>query len=156
MSTHLAVYVLQPTSRLRVSIANGSGIVGSPTPSGDRIKIDYEGNLYRAADLQVYANRVATAAGRHVTNYGTVARAFVATSELALVGFWDSVEGGVQVTDIPLLAAWLGVQDVPPAELLATEARYEQRRSLQTALRSPDPTLRVFARREAGRLGIDL
>ena len=70
----LTVYV---PARPALHIRDGSGIVGSPGDEGGRVRIDYEGNIYGSPALRTYATRVFHAAGRHLTRYPTIARAWV-------------------------------------------------------------------------------
>jgi hypothetical protein len=151
----LAVYVLHPNSPLRFSIAHHSAIVGTPGENDpSQVRIDYEGDLYHASNLVTFADRVERAAGRHTTNYPTVARAWVQADSLVRVGSWDDREGLVHVEMPDALAAWLDVETVPEQEFRATGVHYEQRRELRQALHSPNPAVRQLARQEARRLNI--
>lgn len=102
----LKVYV--PISdTLLTRIAPGSGVVGSP--EGGRLRIDFEGNLYGAVNIKTYADRCYHAADRHRTRYPTVARMFVARSELAEVG--ELLDHGVvpnNAFSVDSLLTWLG------------------------------------------------
>jgi hypothetical protein len=127
------VYVPAPDSHLRQTIAAGSGIVGTPQDDG-RVLIDYEGNLYGAAQLNDYTARVYHAHDRHVwpsgldpakpaTGYPTVARALVEGSELLEVGSYDPDSRTILVSDAAALVAWtddvrvIGDQAVDVADL---------------------------------------
>lgn len=151
----LTVYVPAPTAPIRYTIATRSGIVGTPKDDG-QVRIDYEGNLHGASNIVTFADRVAQAAGRHTTNYPTIARAWVPSTNLVPVGRWDDTDGIVTVDNYEALAAWLHIETIPDGELLASGARYEHRRALVDALRSPDPAVRRFAAQEAKRLDLDL
>jgi hypothetical protein len=150
----LPIYV-PVAARIKASIRPGSGIVGSP--DGDRITIDYEGAIYDQAALVHFADRVAQAASRHVTNYPTVARMWVKPEDLAKVGTWDGLEGEVHLgrSGATALAAWLGVAHIAPDELLAGGARYEKRRAIKAALAGGDRIAIANARAYAAREHID-
>lgn len=151
----LTVYVPAPAAPIRYTIAARSGIVG--TPMGDsQVRIDYEGNIHGASSIVTFADRVAIAAGRHTTNYPTIARMWTDRAYLVPVGQWDERNGVVIVNNQEALAAWLDVETIPDNELVASGARYEHRRALLDALRSPDPAIRRFATHEAKRLNLDL
>lgn len=87
--TVLTVYVPNEASFLAKQIKPGSGIVGSPSgyahPEMSE-RIDYEGNLYGAMNMNTYTERVYHAAGRHVTKYPTVARVWCNPADLVRVG----------------------------------------------------------------------
>jgi hypothetical protein len=71
--------------------------------------IDYEGGRH-AANIKTFADRCLHAGGRHVEHYPTVARMFIADTELQLVGEFDGER--VTVSDIDALADWLQVDDL--------------------------------------------
>ena len=73
--------MLIPKSDSWARPVKGSGIVGSPTRDGLIIQVDYEGNLYHAANLRTFWERLFHAAGRHVTGYPTVAREYLAAGQ---------------------------------------------------------------------------
>jgi hypothetical protein len=100
-------------------IRDGSGIVGSPVAEGARLRIDNEGNVYASPALRTYATRVFHAAGRHLTRYPTVARAWVAPEALRAVGTWNHHTRHLSLSDEAAVAAWLGRSDgrVPAEEL---------------------------------------
>lgn len=159
MDLKLAVYILRTEALVRTTIAVGSGIVGPVSPdSAGRTLIDYEGNVYGSTNLIRFADRVANAASRHIERYPTVARAYVRASDLQRVGSWDAIEGNIELdsTNEAELAAWLGVSVIDPVELLATGARYEQRRDIRAALASGDPTQVAAARFYAHHHHIDI
>jgi len=119
--------------------------VGSPPPADpERIVIDYEGNLYGAANIVTFADRVCVAAERHTARDPTIARQYVHAGDLIAVGLWDSDEGVVQVTDPEPLAAWLGGV-IASRELLATAFRYQHRRQWRALLASANSAIRLFA-----------
>ncbi len=106
--------------------------------------------------MVTFADRVAIAAGRHTTDFPTIARMWTSQTYLVPVGQWDEGNGVVIVNNQEALAAWLNVETIPDSELVATGARYEHRRSLLDALRSPDPAVRRLTAQEAKRLNLDL
>jgi hypothetical protein len=118
----LAVYV-PAAHRDVLSIREGSGIVGatSPEPVTGRVVIDYEGNLYGAANVRTWADRVLQAEGRHRVQYPTVAREAVRPDALVRVGTLhdesDRVTPRLWVTDRQPLADYLGL-DVASDEFL--------------------------------------
>lgn len=118
MHERLAVYVPDPDAPAEVAlqthaIIEGSGIVGTPTVPDDPespILLDYEGGLYEQEQFKVYANRVAHAHGRHVTEYPTVARRLVRCDAVKQIG-WFYPRHGVDVEDaagLMAIAKWLG------------------------------------------------
>ena len=120
MGARLAVYVPAPASRLPWLVAKKSGIVGSPDAEDpSRIVIDYEGNLYHAANVRTYADRVRIAAGRHQERYPTVARRSVPAKDLVQIGWWLS-EGFLEITYMEALTCYWG-GPVDQKELLVSE-----------------------------------
>jgi len=120
LPSSLAVFVPAPESRLPFLIAAKSGIVGSPDPDdATRVVIDYDGDLYHAANVRTYADRVRVAAGRHKDRYPTVARRSVPAMDLVQVGWWLS-EGFLEITDMEALTGYRGTP-VDRKELLVTE-----------------------------------
>lgn len=116
----LDVYVPRPGSDLEEAVWAGSGIVGSPEGSTDRLRVDFEGDqdLYPC-----FADRVRRAAERHQWSrrhregYPTRACAHVGPTEVIRVGRYDSEEGRVVVVDEAALERWLGVDELPDREL---------------------------------------
>lgn len=97
-STELVVYVpASPQMAAQLGIAAGSGIVGSPVSPGGRVMVDFEGNLYGAANIVTFADRVRHAADRHATGYPTVARRFVPAESLTAIGSYHA--GRVELHD---------------------------------------------------------
>lgn len=92
MSRTLTIYIPKPGSAIERQLAPGSGIVGEPHPSG--VLLHYEGNLYGAANLQRYEERLKHAAGRLVGRYPTVAMMLLPAAEaadaLVAVGEYDA------------------------------------------------------------------
>lgn len=124
-------------------IAAGSGIVG--VPAGDRIFIHYEGNLYRSENIKTFADRCHHAADRHFARYPTIARAHVRPESFHRIGYLNVVWGEVHVEPEHLaeLAAWLGVEQVDPAELLTSSGRGPELRTV----RAWTPAQRLVLRR---------
>ena len=71
------VYVPTEEGERRLGLAPGSGAVGVALGSG--VHLYYEGNLYQAANLRTWQERVTCAAGRLFKRYPTVAQSFVQT-----------------------------------------------------------------------------
>ena len=114
-SATLTLYVPAAGAAFGAMVLPGSAIVGSP--DGDRIRIDYEGNRYRSANLVTFADRARQAAGRHLERYPTIARAWVAPANLVVVGTYEYPGGPLSITDPAALARWLGLTDLPASEL---------------------------------------
>jgi hypothetical protein len=147
----IVVYV--PAGATSFGIAPRSGIVGRP--DGERLLVDYEGNVYGAQNLRRYADRLLQAHGRQQARYPTVARIWVERAAMRRVGSLDVAEGRVVLDDAQAeqaVAAWLGQSVLDPAELESDSAHHLRRREWRAAAASPDPALRHFARRELERL----
>ena len=61
----LRVYVPREGTAARAAIAEHSGAVGTPI-GGGRVVLDFEANMYGAANIKTYADAVHHAAGRHL------------------------------------------------------------------------------------------
>lgn len=98
----------------------GSAIVSDGEHSTGRIKIDYEGNKYGAANLFRYVERVMRAADRQLHNYPTIARAYVMDYQLTLVGTYDTEQRVVRIApfDLDRVKEWLGMEEIPESELV--------------------------------------
>jgi hypothetical protein len=142
----LTIYLPLPDSSLEGEIDRGSGVVGAS--DGEEATIFYEGNLYGAANIKNFADRVHIAADRSLHHAATVARALVDEKELLEIGFWDDNAGRAVILPECLgdLADWLDVESVPPSELEATAGHYVERRQIKAALASPDPVVRAQAK----------
>lgn len=126
----LNVYVPRPGGV--TTIDPGSGIVGTPSSEWfagtagaggndtGRIVVDYEGRRFNQANIVTFADKCLVAAGRHLSHYPTIARAWMRDDELVQVGEFDG--NHVFVTDPVALAAWLGYKGpaVPMAAELST------------------------------------
>lgn len=128
----LTVYV--PADGSLPTILAGSGIVGSPLDGNGRIRLDYEGNKYRAANIVTFADRVYHAAGRHLVNYPTVARMVITPERVLPVATFDGdrvqIDGCGQISDglaLFRLAQWIdagrniGGKFRPNSEILTAE-----------------------------------
>ena len=105
-----------PESDLARELIKGSAIVGLPIPQG-AIRIYYEGNVIRAANLQLYRARAAQAASRmlhnYPTGYRTRAREDIDPRELVEVGTIESVTGRLDITaKANELSWWIGSADL--------------------------------------------
>jgi hypothetical protein len=143
-----------PTGR---RILPGSAIVGETLGDNTRILIHYEGNAYGAVNLNVFADKADTAAGRLATLYPTVACAILSADELREAGSFDPFLGVVTVFDADALANWMGVDGIEARELLTSGGASSRRRAVLEALRnhpSQDPGTREFLQRERRRLGL--
>lgn len=143
MST-LTVYIPTDEAAERLGIAPGSAICGST--EGERIRIDYEGDIYGRASMRGYAKRLLHAAGRHVERYPTVARAWVRPEDLIIVGTYDTEREDLHLSEPDALLAWLGSDHFAPEDLVAPTRRAEERQMIITALRGDNPiAAAVFA-----------
>jgi hypothetical protein len=109
-TTELRLYVPSvdyPVPLLEAMILPGSAIVGTPNREG-LVKIDYEGNKFGGSYFELYAHRVRHAAGRHVANYPTVARAWVPVETLHQVGWYDVDSERIRIEDSEKLEGWIG------------------------------------------------
>lgn len=154
----LNVYVPRPGSRQELAIDSGSGIVGTPDPDGERILIDYQGNVrFPNESFARFADRVMHAGGRHawieedgaVIRYPTIARSHVPAAELLEVGSYDDLEGVVTLAGPAAeaaLACWLETPALGPDELLTSASvRHMMRREVKQALASSDPRSHLAA-----------
>ena len=107
--TGTTLYVPNAGSPLRISIREGSGIVGTDVPGDDRVMIDYEGAIYGQSNIRTYEDRVWQAWGRHTENYPTVARAYVKREELIEVGFLDPERREIHVDRQDVVDEWCAV-----------------------------------------------
>lgn len=112
-------------------IAQGSGIVASIL-DGERLRVDFEGDLFRMMPDSTFADRCLHAADRHLTNYPTVARVAVRADTMRYIGTYDTVFGEAHLAEgaEPLLARWLGVEQLDHRELMTTQS--VQQHSLRT------------------------
>lgn len=84
-----------PLPHRLLTIRPKSGIVGVPARLADHTLIYYEGNIFNAANIVTWADRVEHAAGRLTwegRGYPTIAVAMVQTEWLTPVGIWDGQE----------------------------------------------------------------
>lgn len=99
----------------------GSAVV-STEPVGTQVLCYLEGNLYGAANVKTYADRVLHASSRLRTGYPTSAVRSIPRSELLPVGTFDDSFGEVVLRDgtAAQLASWIGVPEAGLAEQLLT------------------------------------
>lgn len=135
-----------------VSVANidaGSGLVGTPSVTGERVTIDYEGNRFGASNLVTYADRVWHAHGRHVEDYPTVARSFVPAADVVEVGHVDLWRGVVALDgddSRELVARWLDIDvDALDDELACTNFTHTAHRRYEEMVTSGDPQQQAMA-----------
>ncbi len=106
----LAVFI--PAKPEDSDIVKGSGIVGEPLFTDDPavwMVTYFEGNLFDAANLRRYVERVSAAAGRFETGYPTVAKATVPSESLVYIGMFDTLDQTVHLESphIERLNWWL-------------------------------------------------
>lgn len=85
----LAVFYPAVDARIRQIVLPGSAIVGRSSTEG-ALSVDFEGNAYGASGLDAFPARVEQAAGRHVQNYPTRARARVPSREVHIGAWYDT------------------------------------------------------------------
>ncbi len=90
-----------------LGIAPRSAIVAANRGEEDRAIVYYEGNLFGAANLKRYTERLSVAAGRASKRYPTVAMMALTTDLLTPVGTYDLATHTFVPTDLPALQAWL-------------------------------------------------
>jgi len=73
-------------------IAKDSGIVG--VVDGRYVHVSYEGNLYRAENLEKWEQRVMHAADRFASGYPTIARCTMPLEQFETVGVVDQDAAG--------------------------------------------------------------
>ena len=135
-----------------------SGVCSAAAVVDGRLLVDYESNRYGAANIVTFADRVHFAGGRHLAKYPTVARGAFPSDQLTPVGIFDQESGTVTLfgsDEAALVADWLGVDQVPPEELLAGGRTFETYRTLAAWRSSGDPRLMAQAElylRTIGRL----
>jgi hypothetical protein len=118
----LAVFVpASATVPIARIVVGGSAIVGKAgSDEAEQVTVDFEGNLYGAANIKTFADRARHAAGRQSVLYPTVARRVVPRSHLRQVGWFDE-RAGIKLLDgaeaQEALASWLGVEVIDPKEL---------------------------------------
>ena len=116
----IIVYIPREGELATPRIAQGSGIVGAPTPSSDSVLIYYEGAIYRQANMVTFADRVRHAYYRMTERAPTRAKAVIPTALLVAVGTFDAQRGIVELTGSESerdLAVWLAAETLDPAEL---------------------------------------
>jgi hypothetical protein len=103
-------------------IVAGSGVVCATTPTGPTV-VSLEGNLYAAANIVTFADRVYQAADRLLRGYPTSAVRTLPAAHLLVLGSFDTVTGTVTLAgdrERGILADWLGFDQVDPGELETT------------------------------------
>jgi len=99
----LVVLVPQPGTAAAHFIRRGSGVVARPGVDRE-VRVDYEGNLYGAAELVTFEARVRHAAGRLREQYPTVARGTFPRHTFTVVGTLDG--DSLLITDRATVSAW--------------------------------------------------
>lgn len=134
----LNVYVPAPGIDRLLHLADKSGIVGLPAGPGleDRVRIYYEGNLYHASNLEAWAERVNSAAGRMAAKYPTTATLVVSQDALKQVGEVEYTrERGVAqlwLSDIEALREYIGDEaQVAERQIAERQAALDARRNFR-------------------------
>lgn len=118
LASQFVVFV--PRDGARLNISPGSGIVGVPMPGLELVVVYFQGSAEGQPGLARLADRVFHAHGRLVERYPTVARMTLPPNLLREVGTFDPASGAVSPVDAhseTILAAWLGSEELDPAEL---------------------------------------
>lgn len=147
--------VVLPSESTPHRIAAGSGVVCQSAANDGSVIVDFEGNLYGAANLSRYADRVWHALGRAQTSYPTVARIRVPLSDFVIVGVFDELWGRVIVDTEhrQLVAAWLDI-DVADLDihLETSGGQHSCRRELAAYARTHPTEARFIARHGDGNM----
>lgn len=101
----MIVNVYIPVSNDKLGISGGSAIVGVPVEEA-QVLAYLEGNLYKAVNLHKYKERVQIAALRLRDNCPTVAKEIILTSELIIVGNYDTESNELSIRLPDLLSQW--------------------------------------------------
>lgn len=120
LASPFVVFVPRRGDPATKGIRVGSGIVGAPAPGAECVAVYYEGALYGQSQMGRLADRVFVAHGRLVESYPTVARMTIVRASLVEVGTFDPPSGTIAPIDSEAeaaLAAWLGSEELDPAEL---------------------------------------
>lgn len=92
------------------AIAGGSAVFGQP-PDRARVRVDYEGDIYGRG--WGFAEKLAHATDRHLAEYPTVARLWLAPEALEPVGWYDRETDELVVDDRSVaarLSEWIGAE----------------------------------------------
>lgn len=101
----LSLYV--PAAGTETPIVRGSAIVGKEYPDG--IDVWFEGNIHGYANLQLFEDRVKSAAWRAFDRYPTNAKATFNSSELVAVGtvtVAPNHQVAISITDDDAVVSW--------------------------------------------------
>jgi|GEM_PF-1831246 len=123
LASPYVVYVPREGDVATKGILPGSGIVGVPLPGAEHVVVYYEGARYGQSEIARLADRVFFAHGRLVEEYPTVAQMRLPRTSLVEVGTFDPLSRTVAPIDAQAeaaLAAWLGADQLDPAELART------------------------------------
>ena len=140
MGNKIVVYVPVAGHPAAAGIARGAAIVGRPDPGREKVRIYYEGAIYRQSEMRTLADRAVYACGRMEDNYPTTAAMSVPREALVAVGIFGPSASEIVLTgdqSAAAVAEWLGMPQLDPAEL---------RRGLEhplTVRRLADPEINV-------------
>lgn len=130
MSKTYRIYI--PAAGALSYIHPRSAIVGSERPDG-QIEVDYEGNLFKAANLNRYENRLLHALDRHRVRYPTVARSWVPADSVQEVGHFVEYAPGHHdgvISDPDALQRWLAPEDLAASRWLMLPDKNGRRREV--------------------------
>lgn len=117
----LPVLVPVESSHWSKYIRRGSALIEIPSNFKQGKKLVYfEGNTTGDRDMMRYANKCYYAAWRGLASYPTAAMAMIAPTDLIEVGYYDTQQEAVTITNAAPLLAWCGWEKVDPQELIAT------------------------------------
>jgi hypothetical protein len=109
----IQILVPRPGTLADAVIANGSGVVAVPAEEDPgKLRVYYEGNLYNAANMRTWADRVRHAAERLTAAAPVIATGVSEPDEFLEVGSFAAPEGVVLANNEEArsaLARWLGV-----------------------------------------------
>jgi hypothetical protein len=121
------ILVPRPGTLADAVIAAGSGVVAVPaSEEPGKLRVYYEGNLYNAANIRTWADRVRHAAERLLVDAAVIATGISEVDEFVVVGRFAAMDGVVldaNATARSTLCRWLDISDLDlDSECRLTEA----------------------------------
>lgn len=106
--THDVLHILVPRVGTAAArwIDAGSGVVTADDLSQPFWCVHFEGNRYRAINLQTFEDRVRQAAGRLVEHYPTVACGVWPAADFEVIGTLVLEPPSLIITDLAAVACW--------------------------------------------------
>lgn len=118
----VAVLVPSPDSPELEHVDSASAIVGRRLGNGKWL-VYYESNRYEAHNLTRFADKAYQAFSRMDAAYPTVAFGVVSASAVIVVGWLNTVQGVVTITDHDTFDQWAPA--VPADDLMTSSSRHE-------------------------------